>query len=377
MTNQHTSGIYLHIPFCIQKCNYCDFCSFPRANPATMEQYTTSLAAELRQTAPAARNAVFDTVYFGGGTPTILPPAMLTTLLRTVKEFYPLTADTEITLECNPATADQAAFAALRAAGFNRLSIGAQSFDDRELSALGRAHNAAAIGETVAAARRAGFENISLDLMYGIPHQTKDSFAASLEHAMALDVNHLSVYSLIVEEGTPFYTRRDTLPLPDEDMLCEMTELLLRVTATAGYHRYEISNYAKDGYHSHHNLHYWNLDDYLGFGPAAHSLWRGVRTGHSRDLAAYLAGDDITEPEEVLTERAAMDEYVMLRLRLTDGVEKAAFRARFSADFDALYAHRAAPFLAAGLLWDDGVRLAFTQRGFDLSNAVLCELIGE
>ena len=190
-------------------------------------------------------------------------------------------------------------------------------------------------------------------------------------------MNHLSVYSLIVEEGTPFYACRDMLPLPDEDALCEMTELLLRATEHAGYRRYEISNYAKDGYRSRHNLHYWNLDDYLGFGPAAHSLWRGERTGHSRDLATYLAGGIITEPEEVLTERTAMDEYVMLRLRLTDGVEKAAFRARFAADFDALYAHRAAPFVAAGLLLDDGERIAFTPRGFDLSNAVLCELIGE
>ena len=377
MTNQNTAGIYLHIPFCIQKCNYCDFCSTPCANTTTMEQYTHRLADELRRAAPTATAQTFDTVYFGGGTPTILPPTRLASLLQTVKQHYTLTPDAEITLECNPATADHADFALLRQAGFNRLSIGAQSFDDGELSALGRAHNAAAIGETVAAARQAGFENISLDLMYGIPHQTKDSFATSLQKAVALNVNHLSVYSLIIEEGTPFYDRFDALPLPDEDTLCEMTDLLLHTLEHAGYHRYEISNFARDGYRSRHNLQYWNLDDYLGFGPAAHSLWRGVRTGHSRDLAAYLDGKDITEPEEVLTPAAAMDEYVMLRLRLADGMEKAAFSVRFDADFDALYGNRAAPFVAAGLLTDSAERIAFTPRGFDVSNTVLAELIGE
>ena len=377
MTNQHTAGIYLHIPFCIQKCLYCDFCSTPSANTATMEQYTARLAAELRHTAPTASAQAFDTVYFGGGTPTTLPPSALTHLLQTVRSCYTLTPDAEITLECNPATADAADFSSLRAAGFNRLSIGAQSFDDRELTSLGRAHHAAAIEETVAAAREAGFENISLDLMYGIPHQTKESFAASLERAIALDVTHLSVYSLIVEEDTPFFACRDTLPLPDEDTLCEMTELLLHTLPPAGYHRYEISNFARDSYRSRHNLHYWNLDDYLGFGPAAHSLWRGVRTGHSRDLAAYLDGRDITEPEETLTERAAMDEYVMLRLRLADGMEKATFTAHFGTDFDTLYGDRAAPFVAAGLLTNSAERMSFTPRGFDLSNTVLAALIGE
>ena len=340
-----------------------------------MEQYACRLSEELRRVAPGAAGQAFDTVYFGGGTPTILPTAALVALLQTVRTCYSVTPNAEITLECNPATADADAFTQLRAAGFNRLSIGAQSFDDCELAALGRAHCAAAIGETVMAARRAGFDNISLDLMYGIPHQTPASLAASLASAIALDVQHLSVYSLIVEEGTPFYANRETLPLPDEDTLCEMTELLLRTVEAAGYHRYEISNFAKDGYRSRHNLHYWSLDDYLGFGPAAHSLWRGVRTGHSRDLAAYLRGQDITEPEEQLLPESAMDEYVMLRLRLSDGVDKAAFRARFGTDFDARYGARVAPYLDYGLLCDSPTRIAFTARGFDVSNTVLADLI--
>ncbi len=377
MTNQKTAGIYLHIPFCIQKCSYCDFCSLPAVNTTTMEQYTTRLREELHHTASRAQNQIFDTVYFGGGTPTILPPPMLISLLQAVQAHYTLTPDAEITLECNPATADTAAFCALRHAGFNRLSIGAQSFDDRELTALGRAHRAAAIGETVSAAKSAGFENISLDLMYGIPHQTTHSFADSLQKAIALGVEHLSVYSLIVEPGTPFYERRAALPLPDEDTLCEMTDLLLSTLERAGYHRYEISNFAREGYRSRHNLHYWSLDDYLGFGPAAHSLWRGVRTGHSRNVAAYLDGNDIIEPEETLTEQDALEEYVMLRLRLTDGVDKSVFRARFGLDFDQRFGLRAAHYVRAGLLLDTPQRIAFTSRGFDLSNTVLADLLGE
>ncbi|MBQ7338486.1 MAG: radical SAM family heme chaperone HemW [Clostridia bacterium] len=375
MTNQQTAGIYLHIPFCIQKCQYCDFCSFPRANTATVSQYVDRLCDELRLRAPSAAGHRFDTVYFGGGTPTLLPAAQLIRLLDTVRCHYTTDIDAEITLECNPATADETTFSELRAAGFNRLSIGAQSFDDGELAALGRVHRANAIESTVVSARRAGFDHISLDLMYGIPYQTPASFTRSLECALSLNVEHLSVYSLIVEEGTPFYDRRNALPLPDEDTLCAMTEKLLLTLEQAGYHRYEISNFARAGYRSRHNLHYWNLDDYLGFGSAAHSLLNGERTGHSRDLDAYLRGVDITEPEELLTPDAARDEYVMLRLRLTDGIDKALFFTRFGADFDVVYGQRAAPYVRAGLLQDSPDRIAFTSEGFDVSNTVLAQIL--
>ncbi len=375
MNNQTPRGIYLHIPFCVKKCNYCDFCSFPQVNTATKEQYVRRLCEEMQRFAPQAMGRVFDTAYFGGGTPTLLPTASLAHLLQTVRNCFALTDDAEITLECNPATADRTALRTLREAGFNRLSIGAQSFDDGELAALGRVHDARAIYDTVKSAREAGFANISLDLMYGIPYQTPDSFARSLQTAISLGVEHLSVYSLIVEEGTPFYDCRHTLPLPDEDTLCAMTVHLTEALGTAGYERYEISNYARAGYRSRHNLHYWNLDDYLGFGPSAHSLWCGVRTGHSRDLASYLDGGDIIEPEERLTEGAARDEYVMLRLRLCDGVDKTAFLTRFGVPFDALYGDRAASFVRAGLLLEDEDRIAFSAQGFEVSNAVLSELL--
>lgn len=340
-----------------------------------MERYADRLCQELVRLAPQAKGRVFDTVFFGGGTPTLLPPTTLARLLAAVRASYALTADAEITLECNPATVGQTALRTLRTAGFNRLSIGAQSFDAEELAALGRVHGVQAIYDTVASAKAAGFDNISLDLMYGIPHQTPASFAKTLETALSLDVQHLSVYSLIVEEGTPFYDCRHTLPLPDEDTLCEMTAQLTDTLSAAGFARYEISNYARAGYASRHNLHYWNLDDYLGFGVAAHSLWNGVRTEHSRDLVAYLDGEDIATAEEILTPDAARDEYVMLRLRLCAGIDKAAFFDRFGVSFDALYGERAKPFVDAGLLREEEGRIAFTSRGFDLSNTVLSALL--
>ena len=368
-------GLYVHVPFCRRKCLYCDFCSYAGQSDETMDSYVTRLCEEIEKKAPLARRHTVDTVYFGGGTPTLLSPAHFERLLTVIRTHYVLSDDVEITVECNPATADEDKLAALRGLGINRLSIGAQSAIDKELLALGRIHTGEQTVQTYRAARRAGFDNISLDVMFGIPHQTLDSFSHTLDEILALEPEHISAYSLIVEPDTPFFEAGDTLPLPDEDTVCDMTALLLARLRGAGYERYEISNFAKGDRVSHHNLHYWNMDDYLGFGPAAHSLLDGVRTGHSRDLAAYLAACDTTEPEEVLDADSARDEYVMLRLRLADGVDKREFSARFGQNFDAVYAKRAAPFIAAGLLDDTPHRIAFTDRGFSVSNTVLSEML--
>ncbi len=367
--------MYLHIPFCLGKCNYCDFCSFAGSDGATRSRYVVRLCEELIRRAPRAKGRAVDTLYFGGGTPTLLSLDEIGRLLDTVRQNYVLLPDAEITIECNPATADGKKLTALRALGINRLSIGAQSANDDELAALGRLHRFADTIQTVKAARAAGFENLSLDVMYGIPRQTQASFAHTLAELLSLSPEHLSVYSLIVEPDTPFFAAGDALPLPDEDTVCAMTDHLLATARAAGYARYEISNFAKAGYASRHNLHYWNLDDYLGFGPVAHSLLGNVRTGHSRDLAAYLNGADTTEPEELLDEVAAKDEYVMLRLRLAAGVEKQEFFDRFGVAFDAVYGERVRPFVRQGFLVDDGERIAFTDRGFAVSNAVLSEIL--
>ena len=368
-------GLYIHVPFCRRKCLYCDFCSFAGQSDDTMDTYVTRLCEELIAQAPMAADHTVDTVYFGGGTPTLLSPTHFERLLDTVRAHYRLSDDVEITTECNPATADEDKLRALRALGVNRLSIGAQSAVDAELKALGRIHTWQETQATVHAARRAGFDNLSLDIMFGIPLQTPESFAYTLDEILALSPEHLSAYSLIVEPDTPFFEAGDALPLPDEDAVCAMSDLLLARARAAGFARYEISNFARDQRVSRHNLHYWNMDDYLGVGPAAHSLLNGVRTGHSRDLDAYLSGEDTVEPEETLDAESARDEYVMLRLRLAEGVDKQTFAARFGQEFDAVYGESAIPFIKAGLLTDTAARIAFTDRGFSVSNTVLSEML--
>lgn len=368
-------GLYIHVPFCRRKCLYCDFCSFAGQSEDTHDRYVARLCEELTRRSGDAADHTVDTVYFGGGTPTLLSPSHFAQLIHTVRENYTLSDDVEVTAECNPATADGDKLRALRQLGINRLSIGAQSAIDEELTALGRIHTFEETKKTYLAARAAGFDNISLDVMFGIPHQTIDTFSRTLDEILSLSPEHISAYSLIVEPDTPFFEAGDTLPLPDEDTLCRMSDLLLSRLRRAGYERYEISNFAKSGKRSRHNLHYWNMDDYLGFGPAAHSLLSGVRTGHSRDLAAYLDGRDTTEPEEILDESTERDEYVMLRLRLCDGVNKADFLARFGLDFDEIYAVAAKKFISAGLLVDTPERMYFTDGGFSVSNTVLSEML--
>ena len=375
MKKSKSAALYFHIPFCRRKCLYCDFCSYAGCDGDTMEAYVTCLCREAERRAPMLVGRAVDTVYFGGGTPTLLPPRAFCRLLDTVRACYTLAEDAEITAECNPATADEAKLTAMRRAGINRLSIGAQSANDGELAVLGRIHTHADTVATVHAARGAGFENVSLDVMYGIPHQTRDSFRRTLEAVVSLLPEHISAYSLILEEGTPFFEAREHLKLPDEDAVCDMTDTALSVLRAQGYERYEISNFARPNQQSRHNLHYWNMDDYLGFGIAAHSLIGRCRTQNRADLAAYLRGEDVSEREEMLDDRTARDEYVMLALRLAAGVHKATFARRFGIDFDAAYGTAAAPFVRLGLLTDTPRSIAFTDRGFAVSNAVLSEML--
>ena len=378
-------GLYVHLPFCLRKCRYCDFCSTPQHDDALRAHYVERLCDELTARASEVNGRTVDTVYFGGGTPTLLSPALFDRLLGVAHDRLSIAPDAEITVECNPATVDARALSSLRSLGINRLSIGAQSAVDSELRALGRVHSFDDTVRTVRDARRAGFDNVSLDVMYGIPDQTRESFRTTLDAILALEPEHVSAYSLIVEPGTPFFEQRDTLALPDEDTVCDMTADALSLLRGAGYRRYEISNFARDGHVSRHNLHYWQLDDYLGLGIAAHSLCTldrprpdgaiALRTQNGTDLAAYLSGADVREMEEELTLGALRDEYVMLRLRLADGIDKSAFAARFGQAFDGVYGEAAARFIAMGLLTDTPQRIAFTDAGFAVSNTVLSEIL--
>ena len=367
-------GIYLHIPFCKSKCHYCDFCSFPKMGEDDVRTYCRTLQKQIRDQADAFADYKVDTVYFGGGTPTYLPSELLCSLLAEIFACFDVTAEAEITSECNPATVDEAYLTAMRQAGFNRLSIGAQSLHDGELQLLGRAHTAQDFRATVKMARAASFENISADLMYGIPGQTRASFAASLRGICALGVQHVSAYALKIEQGTPFYKMRRTLDLPDEDTVADMYEDCVAILAENGLLRYEISNFARVGYESRHNLKYWEYGEYLGLGAAAHSFIGGRRYCYD-DIRAYMQGEPVASYADPDTPTEAQDEYVMVGLRLEKGIDKAAFAARFGRAFDDVYGARLAPYVRAGFVQDGPERCCFTTKGFLVSNTILSDVL--
>ena len=386
-------GLYLHIPFCRSKCPYCDFCSYPHPSEALMEAYTRELARRIRQAGKVyaedthsdggmtSVKPVVDTVYFGGGTPTLLPEACIRELFGAIYDAFDVLPDAEITVEGNPAAAGRELLAVWRECGVNRLSLGAQSAQPDELKALGRLHRWEDVVQTVADARAVGIGNINLDFMLGIPRQTPESLGDTLTRALALEPTHLSAYTLMLEEGTPFHRRgRVGLGLPEseeeaDDQAVSLWEQASATLRAAGYEHYEISNYAKEGYRSRHNLHTWQCRDYLGLGVAAHSCMNGARFGQSRDLEGFLAGKDITEFTEVLTPADREAEYIMLALRLSDGIGEEEFSRRFGKDFWHTYGRLCIPYTDGGLMRREGGRVFLTEAGFPVSNAILADLI--
>ena len=382
MKEKEKLGIYIHIPFCKSKCGYCDFCSHPPASAQEIERYLNALLLHMQDFSAAAADYTVDTVYFGGGTPTMLSAKQLCALLDCVRDSFTLEKDAEITTEANPGTVDRRALRALRKCGFNRISFGLQSADDAELRALGRVHTAADLTRAYDDARRAGFMNISLDLMYGIPRQTRESFRRSLDFARGLDPEHLSVYGLKIEEGTPFYAARERLSLPDEESEYNMYFDAHRVLGEAGYEHYEISNFARRGFRSRHNLRYWLDEKYLGFGVSAHSYFNNQRYAYTTDIDAYIREmESPTELASILTECTDIDvftketEYVMLRLRLFDGISLPAYRAEFGRDFLAKYGKKLERYLAGGFARAAADRIALTAKGMYVSNYILSDLL--
>ena len=374
MIQKDALGIYVHIPFCLQKCNYCDFCSFPRAGRECIAKYVDTLIAQVESWSDRCAEYEVDTVYFGGGTPTMLTLSQWERLIDTLRRCFRIRPDAEVTAETNPAAVDLSYLRALRKLGINRLSMGVQSADDRELRALGRAHDFAGAVHTFADARAAGFDNISIDLMLGIPHQTRESLARTLKEFIALSPEHISAYLLKIEEGTPFGRMADTLPLPDEDETVDLYADTVNALGAAGYGQYEISNFARVGRESRHNTRYWLGRPYLGLGLAAHSDFGGRRFAAGRDMDAYLRGDWIEESAEIGSEERR-EEYIMLRLRLTQGIDTADYAARFGRDFYGEFETALAPYRRAGLLREEGGRIALTTKGMLLSNAVLADLL--
>lgn len=368
-------GLYIHIPFCRSKCLYCDFCSFPRADAERTESYVTALCRDLASRADDAAAYTVDSIYLGGGTPTILPARLLVQILETVFSHYRVAKDAEITAECNPATGGRAVFAEMRRVGFNRLSIGLQSTHDIELRALGRLHSFADFEKTFCEARSVGFDNISADVMSGIPHQTPESYLQTLERLCALVPEHISAYGLTVEDETPFGRMGARLILPDEDAARQMYFDGIAYLEQNGYAQYEISNFAKIGYESRHNLKYWNCDPYLGFGPAAYSDFGGVRFGNSRDMDAYIEGKNICTDSETPSPRDRMNEYVMLRMRLREGVTAVDFEKRFGEPFENIFGKRLSAYESGGFVKKTAHGWAFTPAGMYVSNAILSEIL--
>lgn len=363
-------GIYIHVPFCDGgKCAYCDFYSVPTASKLT-EQYAEAVCADIVRSAPKALDRVVDTVYFGGGTPSAVPDG-ITKILETVQANYVLEKDAEVTLEANPRSSIYDRLKKFREAGFNRISIGMQSAVDSELSVLGRRHSREDIAATVADARRAGFDNLSLDLMLCIPGQTPDSLSYSIDCAASLHPEHLSAYILKIEEGTPFYNRRKSLVLPDDDVQADFYLNTCEKLEQHGYSQYEISNFSKPGRHSRHNLRYWDCREYLGFGPGAHGFYHGQRYHYGRSLSGYISGaTPLCDGEG-----GGFEEYVMLRLRLKDGLKDQELRERYGKGLEVFDRYKLNALMSAGLIRTEPGRVSLTRQGFLVSNAVICEFL--
>ena len=373
------AGIYLHIPFCVRKCAYCDFVSF--AEGCVPEGYVEALLTELELVARGGGYpAAFDTVFFGGGTPSLLSGAQMKTILDALRVHFAIRADAEISMECNPGTVSPEKFAAYRAAGINRLSIGLQSTHDVLLNEIGRIHHFAQFFETLSSARAAGFDNINVDLMHGLPNQTLEQYLDSLKTVCDLGVQHISAYSLILEEHTPLYFRveKGEVALPDEDTVADMQDAGIEYLEQRGYHRYEISNFAQDGFECRHNRNYWDNGEYLGFGIAAHAAvrqGRWTRFANVDSLDEYyrlLARGKRPLAETIrLTQRDEMFECVMLGLRLVRGVERARFFARFELDIAEAYPLAMEKLRKRGWVIETEQAIALNSKGLDLQNEAL------
>ena len=371
-------GLYIHIPFCRSKCDYCDFYSLA-GREARMDDFHKALLAHLKEAALSARSFTVDTLYFGGGTPSFYGEKRLRELLAAVKKHYRLEKDAEITFEANPDSAPFKALRALRRAGFNRISLGLQSACPEELERVRRPHTVQQADQAVSDARRAGLGNLSLDLIYGLPGQTLDSWQRTVEHALSLEPEHLSCYGLKLEPGTPLADRAAEQPLPDDDMQADCYLWTVDRLARAGYGQYEISNFARPGFASRHNLRYWEMRPYMGFGPGAHSDFGGRRYCWVRDLEGYirgvLEGGALLDSQDLIPREERGSEYLMLGLRTVRGVEEWEYRGSYFMDFAPIEA-RLQQFAQAG--WarkTDQGRWRLTPTGFLLSNQLIGDLL--
>ena len=367
--------IYIHIPFCIRKCDYCDFLSGP-SGPKEQADYVQALLREIQAVEEGEGRSV-SSIFIGGGTPSVLDERLLGDILKEIRNKFKMEEDAEITIEVNPGTANIGKLQAYREMGINRLSIGLQSPQDRELKILGRIHNYEQFLETYQEARTVGFDNINIDLMSAIPDQTYEGWVKNLRTVAELEPEHISAYSLIVEEGTPFAARK--LNLPDEDTEYNMYEATAQILKEYGFEQYEISNYARKGRECRHNVGYWTRQDYLGFGLGASSLYGKERFANTADMKKYLENsrnpEKIREKEPSLTREDEMAEFMFLGLRMTKGISKADFQKCFGCTIESVYGEVLEKYESMGLLLEQDGRIFLSREGIHVSNSIMAEFL--
>ena len=379
-------GLYIHIPFCERKCNYCSFLSFPLGEN-TRREYVDVLIEEIKNNGKVLGNDfVVDTVFIGGGTPSLLEPELIGKILDTVREYFNLDSDVEITMESNPNSLDELKLMRYRKYGINRLSIGIQSFDDKVLKTLGRVHNSYQAVKAYYAARNAGFENINIDLMFGIPGQNEAVWHETMEKAIELNPDHISFYSLQIEEGTPFYNdyKNEKLPFVENSLMDNMYNMAVKRFKDAGYVHYEISNTSKKGKSCRHNIKYWKLEPFLGFGAGASSYINGFRCENPDDLEHWkslvLSNDAGYEEVEIHTEtrEEAMSVFVFTGLRMVEGIDLNLFKDKFDVSFESVYKEKM-EYLKnmenEGYLEMSKDRIRLTEKGILISNDIMCEFV--
>jgi len=380
MGTDHPKAAYVHIPFCVSKCHYCEFNSYPGLD-FLFSDYVDALVMEIERVSSHMEPAELDTVYFGGGTPTILPPADLSWILFTISDNIGIAPGAEVTTEANPGTVDQEKLSELRRAGFNRVSLGVQSFDDSFLARIGRAHSISQALDAYSAIRRAGFANVGIDLMFALPGQTVDIWECTLAAAVGLGPEHISLYELSIEEGTRFaeLCAEGVLELPDEDEQIVMYELAIEKLTAGGYEHYEVSNFARPGFRSRHNQVYWRNDPYYGFGAGATGYVDGDRSRRiaapSDYIRAISSGSDAIEFTEHLTGRAYLSETIIQGLRMLEGIDLNEFERRTGVDITKEFATQVNGLRDRGLIEIAGSRIRVTHTGLLLLNDVSREFL--
>ena len=373
------AGVYVHIPFCKSRCSYCDFATDVYRSSKAVDRYVAAISREVEGFSPSnpksktQNRKSIDTIYFGGGTPSLLSPEQVDRILASIKKIFVISDDVEITMEMNPATVTPETLSEYRSLGVNRASFGVQTFDERELKLLARGHDAADARNTFELLRSAGFSNISFDLIAGLPDQTLDGWRRNLDEAISMQPEHLSLYLLEIHEGTPLaeQVRSGRRPAPDESLAADMYELMIDELARAGYVQYEISNFARPGYESRHNSKYWRLEPVYGFGVSAHSFDGHDRYANERDTAKYVGLVEADEGAQISRETIDLaSEFAFLGLRLGNGIDLGEYRGRFKTDLEDKYSEEIEQAKHTGLIEIVDDRLRLTRKGMLFSNEV-------